>query len=46
MSHLALSWSAGPLFGVIQRLVIAPPCFPAAQGVLEFAGGAVRRSDI
>ncbi len=24
MSHLALSWSAGPLFGVVQRLVLAP----------------------
>jgi len=24
MSHRALSWSAGPLFGVVQRLVVAP----------------------
>jgi len=24
MSHLALSWSAGLLFGALQRLVVAP----------------------
>lgn len=24
MSHLALSWSAGPLFGASKRLVLAP----------------------